>query len=71
MRTAIKLADAKGMSAVSMRRVTTMLATSTMALYHHVPGKAELVRLMSDEVFGERRLGAELHIHLTVVLIIK
>ncbi|MEU6012782.1 TetR/AcrR family transcriptional regulator C-terminal domain-containing protein [Streptomyces sp. NPDC047515] len=58
MCTAIELADAEGLPAVSMRRVATTLATSTMALYRHVPGKAELVRLMSDEVFGERPLGA-------------
>ncbi|MFB6988752.1 TetR/AcrR family transcriptional regulator C-terminal domain-containing protein [Streptomyces sp. NPDC056178] len=58
VRTAIELADAEGLPAVSMRRVATTLSTSTMALYRHVPGKAELVRLMSDEVFGERPLGA-------------
>ncbi|MFE4330036.1 TetR/AcrR family transcriptional regulator C-terminal domain-containing protein [Streptomyces sp. NPDC056831] len=61
VRTAIELADAEGLPAVSMRRVATTLSTSTMALYRHVPGKAELVRLMSDEVFGERRLGAAPH----------
>lgn len=58
VRTAVGLADAEGLPAVSMRRVATILATSTMALYRHVPGKAELVRLMSDEAFGERPLGA-------------
>ncbi|MEE1808025.1 TetR/AcrR family transcriptional regulator C-terminal domain-containing protein [Streptomyces sp. BE133] len=57
VRAAIELADAEGLPAVSMRRVATTLSTSTMALYRHVPGKAELVRLMSDEVFGERPLG--------------
>ncbi|MFE3902493.1 TetR/AcrR family transcriptional regulator C-terminal domain-containing protein [Streptomyces sp. NPDC059153] len=61
VRTAIELADAEGLPAVSMRRVATTLSTSTMALYRHVPGKAELVRLMSDEIFGERPLGAVPH----------
>lgn len=57
VRTAVELADAEGLPAVSMRRVATVLATSTMALYRHVPGKAELVRLMSEAAFGERPLG--------------
>ncbi|MFJ8393835.1 hypothetical protein [Streptomyces sp. NPDC094144] len=33
------------------------VGTSTMALYRHVPGKAEPVRLMSEAAFGERPLG--------------
>ncbi|MBO0915668.1 TetR/AcrR family transcriptional regulator C-terminal domain-containing protein [Streptomyces laculatispora] len=57
VRTAVELADAEGLPSVSMRRVATILATSTMALYRHVPGKAELVRLMSEEALGERPLG--------------
>lgn len=61
VRTAVELADAEGLSAVSMRRVATILATSTMALYRHVPGKAELVRLMSEAAFGERPLGPVPH----------
>ncbi|MFF3953680.1 TetR/AcrR family transcriptional regulator C-terminal domain-containing protein [Streptomyces sp. NPDC001890] len=61
VRTATELADAEGLPAVSMRRVATILSTSTMALYRHVPGKAELIRLMSDEAFGERPLGAVPH----------
>ncbi|MGW7367544.1 TetR/AcrR family transcriptional regulator C-terminal domain-containing protein [Streptomyces sp. NPDC054841] len=58
VRTAIALADAEGLAALSMRRVATGLGTSTMALYRHVPGKGELVRLMSDAAFAERPLGA-------------
>lgn len=57
VRTAVGLADAEGLPSVSMRRVATVLGTSTMALYRHVPGKAELVRLMSEAAFGERPLG--------------
>ncbi|RDG37490.1 TetR/AcrR family transcriptional regulator C-terminal domain-containing protein [Streptomyces corynorhini] len=56
--TAIELADSEGLGALSMRRVATALSTSTMALYRHVPGKAELVRLMSDAVSGEEPMGA-------------
>lgn len=61
VRTAVELADAEGLPAVSMRRVATILSTSTMALYRHVPGKAELVRLMSEAAFGERPLGPAPH----------
>lgn len=61
VRTAVELADAEGLPAVSMRRVATILATSTMALYRHVPGKAELVRLMSEAAFGEHPLGPAPH----------
>lgn len=57
VRAALELADAEGLSALSMRRIATRLGTSTMALYRHVPGKAELVRLMTDAVCGEVALG--------------
>ncbi|MET7618544.1 TetR/AcrR family transcriptional regulator C-terminal domain-containing protein [Streptomyces sp. NPDC005408] len=57
VRTAIALADAEGLPALSMRRIATSLSTSTMALYRHVPGKGELVRLMTDAVCGEEVMG--------------
>jgi DNA-binding transcriptional regulator YhcF (GntR family) len=57
VRAALELADAEGLSALSMRRIATQLGTSTMALYRHVPGKGELVRLMTDAVCGEVPLG--------------
>ncbi|WP_405390592.1 TetR/AcrR family transcriptional regulator C-terminal domain-containing protein [Streptomyces sp. NBC_01102] len=52
IRTAIALVDAEGLAALSMRRIATEFGTSTMALYRHVPNKGELVRLMSEAVFG-------------------
>lgn len=52
IRTAIALADEEGLGALSMRRLATEFGTSTMALYRHVPSKGELVRLMSEAVFG-------------------
>lgn len=48
VRTAIGVADADGLAAVSMRRVAENLGFTTMSLYRHVPGKAELVDLMRD-----------------------
>ncbi len=54
--TAITIADAEGLDALSMRRVATDLDVATMSLYRHVPGKDELVLLMADAVCGERLL---------------
>ncbi|KMS81098.1 TetR family transcriptional regulator [Streptomyces leeuwenhoekii] len=48
--TAIRVADAEGLEAVSMRRVATELGTGAMSLYRYVPGKAELLDLMLDRV---------------------
>ena len=50
---AIELADAEGLGAVSMRRVGERLDKSAMALYTYVPGKAELLDLMLDTIYGE------------------
>src|SRR5918995_3143148 len=51
--TAVELADAEGLAAVSMRKVAERLGRSAMALYTYVPGKAELLDLMLDTVYGE------------------
>ncbi|MGW1978548.1 TetR/AcrR family transcriptional regulator [Streptomyces sp. NPDC001889] len=48
--TAVGIADAEGLGAVSMRRIATELGTGTMSLYRYVPGKAELLDLMLDRV---------------------
>lgn len=50
---AVRLADAEGLAALSMRRVAAELGVGTMTLYTHVPGKGELVDLMLDGVLGE------------------
>ncbi|MFJ6573395.1 TetR/AcrR family transcriptional regulator [Streptomyces sp. NPDC091292] len=53
VRSAVELADAEGLRAVSMRRLAERVGFTTMALYRHVPGKAELLALMRDAVVGE------------------
>ncbi len=53
VRAAIEVADAEGLSALSMRRVAERLGVSTMSLYTYVPGKAELIDVMLDAVLGE------------------
>jgi AcrR family transcriptional regulator len=44
----IRIADAEGLDAVSMQRIAAELPVTKMALYRYVPGKAELVAVMSD-----------------------
>jgi AcrR family transcriptional regulator len=48
VRTAIVIADAEGLAAVSMAKVAAELGNSTMALYRHVRSKDELLLLMGD-----------------------
>ena len=50
---AIALADAEGLSALSMRRVAEAVGVSPMSLYTYVPSKAELVDMMFDRVLGD------------------
>ncbi|MFI0907659.1 TetR/AcrR family transcriptional regulator [Streptomyces sioyaensis] len=52
-RTALTLADAGGLGAVSMQRIAAELDFSKMSLYRYVPGKTELVALMIDMAMGE------------------
>src|SRR5580693_6659871 len=50
---ALRVADAEGLDAVTMRRVARELRTGAMSLYRHVPGKEGLVGLMIDKALGE------------------
>jgi AcrR family transcriptional regulator len=50
---AIALADTDGLGALSMRKVAERLGVSAMSLYTYVPGKAELIDLMLDNVLAE------------------
>ncbi|MFC4003738.1 TetR/AcrR family transcriptional regulator [Prauserella oleivorans] len=51
--TAIEIADAEGLAALSMRAVGGRLGRTAMALYTYVPSKGELVDLMYDKAFAE------------------
>lgn len=51
-RAAIAIADRDGLDAVSMQRVAGELSFTKMALYRYVPGKAELVSVMTDLAMG-------------------
>ncbi|GAA1566278.1 TetR/AcrR family transcriptional regulator [Kribbella hippodromi] len=49
---AIRIADTEGLDAVSMQRIAGELPVTKMALYRYVPGKTELVAVMSDLAMG-------------------
>jgi AcrR family transcriptional regulator len=51
--TAVALADAEGLEAVSMRRLADALGVVPMALYKHVADKEDLLDGMVDTVIGE------------------
>jgi AcrR family transcriptional regulator len=53
VRTAVALADRKGLEAASMRALAQELAVVPMALYKHVRGRDELLDGMIDVVFAE------------------
>jgi predicted RNase H-like nuclease/AcrR family transcriptional regulator len=50
---AVALADADGLTALSMRALAARLGVEAMSLYHHVPNKEALLDAMVDVVFGE------------------
>lgn len=52
-RAALRIADAEGFDALSMRRLAAELDAGTMTLYHYVRTKDELLSLVNDTVMGE------------------
>src|SRR5262249_40034139 len=52
--TALAIADAEGINAVTMRRVATELGAGTMTLYHYGKSKAGLMALMQDAIMAEQ-----------------
>jgi AcrR family transcriptional regulator len=53
---AVRIADAEGLDAVSMRHVAAELGCGTMSLYNYVPRKEDLYELMVDAVGAEHEL---------------
>jgi AcrR family transcriptional regulator len=53
---AVRIADAEGLDAVSMRHVAAELGCGTMSLYNYVPRKEDLYELMVDAISGEHEL---------------
>jgi AcrR family transcriptional regulator len=50
---AVRIADAEGVGALSMRRIAADLGVGTMTLYHYVKTKEELLALVNDLVMAE------------------
>ena len=50
---AMNLADAEGLSALTMRRLASDLDVEPMSLYHHVPGKDRLLDGLTDSILIE------------------
>jgi AcrR family transcriptional regulator len=49
----MRLADAEGLSAVTMRRLAADVGVEAMSLYHHVPGKEGLLDGLAEAVLDE------------------
>jgi DNA-binding transcriptional regulator YhcF (GntR family) len=56
IRAAVAIADAEGLTGLSMRRLAGALGMPTMSLYRHVAGKEELLLLMMEAVFARESL---------------
>ncbi len=53
LRTAVALADERGIESVTMRKLARELGVEAMSLYHHVANKEDILDGMVDAVFGE------------------
>ncbi len=56
---AVALADENGIDALTMRRLADALDVKPMTIYHHIPGKEEIIDGMVDFVFAEISLPPE------------
>ena len=59
VRAAIEIADAEGLTALSMRGVASRLGVAVMSPYRYVDGKDDLLLLMADAAYGEETWPAE------------
>ncbi|MEU8381862.1 TetR/AcrR family transcriptional regulator [Streptosporangium sp. NPDC048865] len=50
---AVRIADAEGLEAATMRRIAAEIGAGAMSLYRYVPSRDDLVELMADRLQGE------------------
>lgn len=50
---ALELIDERGLEALSMRRLGKQLGVDPMSIYHHIPGKSELLDAVIDSVMAQ------------------
>ena len=53
LRAAVKIADERGLEALTMRRVAEEVGAEAMSLYHHVANKEEILDGLVDVIVGE------------------
>ena len=53
LRTAVALADAEGLGAVSMRKLAAAVGVEAMSLYHHVANKEDVLDGLAEQVMLE------------------
>ncbi|MFG2001513.1 TetR/AcrR family transcriptional regulator [Spirillospora sp. NPDC048911] len=53
---AVRVADAEGLEAASMRRIAAEIGAGAMSLYRYVPSRDDLIELMVDLIEGEQDL---------------
>src|ERR1700682_169351 len=58
LQAALRLVDASGLQALSMRRLGAELGVEAMSLYHYLPHTAALTQGLAEIVLGELRLPA-------------
>ncbi|MEM9219715.1 MAG: TetR/AcrR family transcriptional regulator [Cyanobacteria bacterium P01_F01_bin.150] len=56
LQTALQLADAEGLEALSMRKLAQVLGVKAMSLYNHVANKKDIIEGIVDRVMGEIEL---------------
>jgi AcrR family transcriptional regulator len=57
---AVRIADAEGLDAVSIRRIAADLGVRPMSLYTHIDRKEDLLALMRDQVNAEVLIGDQM-----------
>ncbi|MFC9977512.1 TetR/AcrR family transcriptional regulator [Spirillospora sp. NPDC127200] len=50
---AVRIADAEGLEAATMRRIAAEIGAGVMSLYRYVPGRDDLIELVADRLMGE------------------
>jgi AcrR family transcriptional regulator len=50
---AVRIADAEGLEAATMRRIAAEIGAGAMSLYRYVPSRDDLIELMTDRLQGE------------------
>ncbi|MCO5992070.1 TetR/AcrR family transcriptional regulator [Actinoallomurus rhizosphaericola] len=50
---AVRIADAEGLEAATMRRIAAEIGAGAMSLYRYVPSRDDLLELVADRLMGE------------------